>query len=150
MTDWIVWSEFVTMLFKHFSQSQVDTRLTFKAKSISVWKSTNCLGLWLSFTFYLEFSHTHNLYNSHTGELLYFRCLCEETECTTRVWMLSSLWFYIFTLMNKLLKLSVRNVRDANTLTLELFVPVNDTVTPVSSKVKHLQMNLTFFFIIVQ
>lgn len=48
--------------------------------------------------------------------------------------------------MKKFLKLSVRNGRDANNITLELLVPVNDTIAPVSSKVKHLRMNLTFLF----
>lgn len=51
--------------------------------------------------------------------------------------------------MKKFLKLLVKNVRDANTITLELFVPVNDAIAPVSSKVKHLHMNLTFLFSIV-
>lgn len=119
-----VCSVFVTMLFKHFSQTWADTRQTFKAKTIFMWKSCNDLGLWLSFTFYLGFLPITNLHNSHTWELFYFKCLCEETECMIRVWMLSCLWFYVFTLMKKFLKLSVRNVRDANTITLELFIPL--------------------------
>lgn len=51
--------------------------------------------------------------------------------------------------MKKILKLSVRNVRDADNHNSGEFVPVNDTDVPVSSKVKHLHINLIFFFSIV-
>lgn len=40
----------------------------------------------------------------------------------------------------------MRNVRDDNSITLELFVPVNDTVAPVSSQVQHLRMTSPFVF----
>lgn len=94
-------------------------------------------------------SYLHLIYITFTLEKFFILNLCEEIECMIRVWMLSSLWFYVFTLVKKFLKLSMRNVRDANTVTLELFFLVNDTVAPVSSKVKHLHMNLTLFFSIV-